>query len=100
MDYYDITIGGRKVQTTRCADVSTPANGQLAGVCPWRRLVNQERSGSALSIMRDGNLAEAVAGANDNPSGIGGSVWSSDMAAANEVASRLDDGSVWINGSI
>ena len=94
MDYYDLTIGGRKVQTTRCADVSTPAYGKLAGAWPYRRLVDQERSGSALSIVRDRNLAEAIAGANDNPSGIGGSVRSPDMAAANEVDGRLDDGSV------
>jgi len=54
--------------------------------------------GSPFSIIDDRNLAEA--GAGDNPSGIRGFTWSSDMAATNEVTGHLDDGLVWINGSI
>ena len=35
--------------------------------------------------------------ANDNPSGLGGSVWSRDVALATKVARRMECGSVWIN---
>ena len=35
--------------------------------------------------------------ANDNPNGLGASVWGSDVDAARAVARRLESGSVWIN---
>ena len=38
-----------------------------------------------------------IAKANDNPAGLGGSVWSSDVDAARKIANRLECGSVWIN---
>lgn len=98
LDHYDLTIGGRKVQTTHCADVANPADGRLADAGPWRPLVGEVQFGSPFSIIDDRNLAEA--GAGDNPSGIRGFTWSSDMAATNEVTGHLDDGLVWINGSI
>ena len=61
------------------------------------KLVDQEQFGPALPIIRYHDLADAIAKANDNPSGLGGSVWSSDIAAARKVASQLETGSVWIN---
>ena len=60
-------------------------------------LVDQEQFGPALPIIRYHDLEEAIAKANDNPSGLGGSVWSSDLEKARKVASRLECGSVWIN---
>ncbi|WP_067102295.1 aldehyde dehydrogenase family protein [Marinomonas atlantica] len=35
--------------------------------------------------------------ANDNEAGLGGSVWTNDMNKANDVASKMECGSVWIN---
>ena len=35
--------------------------------------------------------------ANDNPNGLGGSVWSKDIESAKDVAKQLECGSVWIN---
>jgi acyl-CoA reductase-like NAD-dependent aldehyde dehydrogenase len=40
---------------------------------------------------------EAVEMANALDVGLGASVWSSDLPAAREVASRIQAGSVWIN---
>ncbi|MFB9950521.1 aldehyde dehydrogenase family protein [Rhizobium puerariae] len=60
-------------------------------------LVDKEQFGPALPIIRYTGLDEAVAKANDNPAGLGGSVWSSDIEKAKAVASRLECGSVWIN---
>jgi acyl-CoA reductase-like NAD-dependent aldehyde dehydrogenase len=42
-------------------------------------------------------LEDAVARANATPYGLSASVWSEDPAAARELASRIDAGTVWLN---
>lgn len=69
----------------------------VADIDHGARLVDEEQFGPALPIIRYHDLEDAIAKANDNPSGLGGSVWSSDIEAARKVASRLECGSVWIN---
>ena len=61
------------------------------------RLVDEEQFGPALPIIRYRDVDEVVAKANDNPTGLGGSVWGSDLDQAKAVASQLECGSVWIN---
>lgn len=61
------------------------------------KLVDHEQFGPALPIIRYTDLADAIAKANDNPAGLGGSVWGRDIAKAKQVASQLECGSVWIN---
>jgi acyl-CoA reductase-like NAD-dependent aldehyde dehydrogenase len=60
-------------------------------------LVDEEQFGPALPIIRYRNIDDVIAKANDNPCGLGGSVWSRDAGAARALAARLDCGSVWIN---
>ena len=60
-------------------------------------LVFEEQFGPALPIIRYSDLDDAIRQANDSPNGLGGSVWSQDIAKARQVASRLECGSVWIN---
>jgi acyl-CoA reductase-like NAD-dependent aldehyde dehydrogenase len=60
-------------------------------------LVAEEQFGPALPIIRYSTVDEAVAKANGLDVGLGASVWSSDPAAAREVASRIQAGTVWIN---
>lgn len=40
---------------------------------------------------------EVIARANDTDAGLGGSVWTKDLARGERVASQLQDGNVWIN---
>jgi acyl-CoA reductase-like NAD-dependent aldehyde dehydrogenase len=61
------------------------------------KLVDNEQFGPALPIIRYHDIEEAITKANDNPAGLGGSVWGSDLAQARAVANRLECGSVWIN---
>lgn len=61
------------------------------------RLVDEEQFGPVLPIIRYTTIEEAVAKANASPFGLGGSVWSSDVTAAKQLASRIESGSVWIN---
>ncbi|MCU9840337.1 aldehyde dehydrogenase family protein [Ruegeria sp. WL0004] len=61
------------------------------------RLVDEEQFGPALPIIRFRDIDEVIEKANDNPNGLGGSVWSRNITTARQVASRMECGSVWIN---
>ncbi len=61
------------------------------------KLVDEEQFGPVLPIIRFKTIEEAIAKANDNSAGLGGSVWSKDIAKAQAIASRLECGTVWIN---
>ncbi len=60
-------------------------------------LVVEEQFGPALPIIKFSTVDEAIAKANALDVGLGASVWSSDLSAAREVASRIEAGTVWIN---
>ncbi len=60
-------------------------------------LVDREQFGPVLPIIRYREIEEAIEKANDNPNGLGGSVWSRDIEKAKEIANRMECGSVWIN---
>ena len=60
-------------------------------------LVDKEQFGPVLPIIRYHQIEEAIEKANDNPNGLGGSVWSQDIEKAKEIANRMECGSVWIN---
>ncbi|MGV1756754.1 aldehyde dehydrogenase family protein [Rhizobium sp. A22-96] len=61
------------------------------------RLVDEEQFGPALPIIRYSDIDEVIARANQNPAGLGGSVWSADAEKAKHYAMQLECGSVWIN---
>ena len=69
----------------------------LADASEGMAIVDEEQFGPALPIIRFSDVDDAVVRANDNPNGLGGSVWSSDIDAAVAIASRLECGSAWIN---
>ncbi|KRB60544.1 aldehyde dehydrogenase [Rhizobium sp. Root708] len=69
----------------------------IAGLKNGDPLVDEEQFGPALPVIKYTSVDEAVAFANDSANGLGGSVWSSDIAAAKAVAARMQCGSVWIN---
>jgi acyl-CoA reductase-like NAD-dependent aldehyde dehydrogenase len=61
------------------------------------RLVREEQFGPVLPVLRYSDLDDAIRRANDNPFGLGGTVWSSNPERAAEVARKLDTGLVWVN---
>ncbi|WP_413671667.1 aldehyde dehydrogenase family protein [Massilia cellulosiltytica] len=69
----------------------------VAGLTNGARLVDEEQFGPILPVIKYTDVDEAVRLANDNPNGLGGSVWSSDPARAVDIGKRLECGSVWIN---
>ena len=61
------------------------------------RLVQEEIFGPVLVAMPFDDLDEVVRMANDNPYGLGASIWSNDMAAVHRMIPRIRSGSVWVN---
>ena len=61
------------------------------------RLVQEEPFGPILPVLEFSDVEDALQRANDNSNGLGGSVWSSDIERATELASRLESGTAWIN---
>lgn len=61
------------------------------------RVVTEEAFGPVLPLLRYDDLDEVIRRANDTETGLGGSVWSSDVDKARAVGRRLETGTVWIN---
>jgi len=61
------------------------------------RLVDEEQFGPALPIIKFTDVEQAINSANHCEMGLGGSVWSNDIAQAKLIAIQIESGSVWIN---
>lgn len=69
----------------------------LTDVTPGMRAFEEELFGPVAVVYKVRDADEAVQLANSSPYGLGGSVFSSDVAAAKAVADRLETGMVFIN---
>lgn len=69
----------------------------VADIADETRLVQEEPFGPILPVLRFSDVEDALARANDSASGLGGSVWSGDVAVATKLASRLECGTAWVN---
>lgn len=61
------------------------------------RLVQEEPFGPILPVVSFSDVEDALEKANAVSVGLGGSVWSSDVAVAQQLASRLECGTAWVN---
>lgn len=69
----------------------------VADIADDTRLVAEEPFGPILPISKFSDVEDALRRANDSNNGLGGSVWSNDVAAASALASRLECGTAWVN---
>lgn len=69
----------------------------IGGLDNGNPLVDEEQFGPALPIIRYSDIDEVIVRANDNPNGLGGSVWSKNIEKARDYAAQLQCGTVWIN---
>jgi acyl-CoA reductase-like NAD-dependent aldehyde dehydrogenase len=61
------------------------------------RLVDEEQFGPLLPVIKYSDPEDALARANASPYGLGGSIWSSNLDRAYELANRMNSGTVWVN---
>lgn len=69
----------------------------VVDVTDGMRVVDEEQFGPILPIIRYHDVEDALARANAGENGLGGSVWSSDVATATLLAQRLVCGTAWVN---
>lgn len=61
------------------------------------KLVDEEQFAPILPVISYDDVDDVVARANASEYGLGGSIWSNDVDAARQLASRIESGTVWIN---
>lgn len=70
----------------------------LTGVLPGMAAFDEETFGPVAAITVADNAEYAITLANTSDYGLGGSLWTSDVARAQRIARRLETGGVFING--
>lgn len=99
----EILCGGRPLKATEVQGGNSGEAGFfyaptiVSGLKDTDRLVKDEQFGPVLPILPYKDDDEAIKRANDSPYGLGGSVWSKDIAKANKMASKILSGTVWVN---
>lgn len=69
----------------------------ITNVIEGMSLVDEEQFGPVLPIIKFSDVDAVIERANNSEFGLGGSVWSKDLDRAQEIASKLETGTVWIN---
>jgi acyl-CoA reductase-like NAD-dependent aldehyde dehydrogenase len=69
----------------------------IADATSGMRVVDEEQFGPLMPVIKYTDLDDAMTQANGLEVGLGGSVWSSDVERASEVAARLESGTAWVN---
>jgi acyl-CoA reductase-like NAD-dependent aldehyde dehydrogenase len=60
-------------------------------------IVDVEQFGPIMPVIKYSDVDDVIARANASDYGLGGSVWSRDLAKAKEIALQIDCGTTWIN---
>ena len=69
----------------------------VADLKDGHRLVDEEQFGPVVPIIKYSDVSQIIERANQNENGLGGSIWSSDLAKAAELAQQLECGTAWVN---
>ena len=69
-------------------------------VTDGHQIVDEEQFGPILPVIRFGDIDDVIRRANNSECGLGGSVWSKDIAKATEIAGRIESGQMWVNQHI
>ncbi len=104
-DYVRALADDARAQGGRFLSGGTAADGEgyffplsvLVDVTDGMRIVDEEQFGPVLPIIRYSDPEDALRRANSSDNGLGGSIWSTDIAAAAAMAERLATGTAWVN---
>ena len=72
----------------------------LVDVKPGMPAYHEEFFGPVASVIRVKDAQEALRVANDTPFGLGGSVWTRDIAQGEAIAGQVEAGAVFVNGIV
>jgi succinate-semialdehyde dehydrogenase/glutarate-semialdehyde dehydrogenase len=72
----------------------------VADVTPGMRMFDEEVFGPAAAVVRAKDREDALRLANASSFGLGSSVWTRDVAAAEGFAARVEAGAVFVNGMV
>jgi succinate-semialdehyde dehydrogenase/glutarate-semialdehyde dehydrogenase len=72
----------------------------VANVTPGMRMFDEEVFGPAAAVVRAKTRQHAIELANTSSFGLGSSLWTRDVAAAEDVGARIEAGAVFINGMV
>ena len=72
----------------------------LTGVKPGMPAYHEELFGPVAAVIRIRDEEEAIAVANDSCFGLGGSVWTRDTQKGEQIAARIEAGSISVNGRV
>jgi len=72
----------------------------LADVRPGMTAFKEELFGPVAALITACDAEHAIELANDSEFGLGGTIWSGDVAKANRIAAQIDTGGVFINGDV
>jgi len=93
-----VLTGGQAVRVPgRCADGWFVAPTVIEGLPQDCATNREEIFGPVVTLIPFDGKDAAIAIANDTDYGLAASVWTRDLATANEVAARIDFGIVWVN---
>ncbi|GAC1561042.1 MAG: NAD-dependent succinate-semialdehyde dehydrogenase [Vulcanimicrobiaceae bacterium] len=70
----------------------------VSDVTPEMTMFREETFGPAAAVVRANDVEHAIELANDSPYGLGGNLWTRDIARATAIAARLETGGVFVNG--
>jgi len=59
--------------------------------------IHEEQFGPVVPVLAYDDIDEAIARANDTDYGLAGSIWTSDPQRGEDIAMRIDSGTVWVN---
>jgi acyl-CoA reductase-like NAD-dependent aldehyde dehydrogenase len=88
-----VEVGGVRLEGSGYFYPPTIVTNVGAGV----RLVDEEQFGTALPVVRYAKLDDAIEQANRTHFGLGGSVWTSDVARGTRIVQELESGTGWVN---
>ena len=72
----------------------------LADVKPGMAAFDEELFGPVAAVIKVDRAEEAVALANQSNYGLGGSIWTKDLARGEELAAQVDSGCLFVNGIV